>query len=789
MKKTVFLALSLALVSTPLSYAQEPMNTIQDGHIVQGGTYFNTADGKTTFINSGGGGLWVQNGTNVRGLEVDTQGQQTNNGGNFLFSAPGNVVRVDGNIDVNAIQNGQGAFLGNGGKVLVDSAYLFQSGNIFANGLNGGHVQMNVDGMTMTPNAKVEARGTDGNGGVIWVNATGSVDFQKNASLDTSGTGLPGMHSNHIIVFGSLINNDGILKANSVSVSAGGKIELAARGETSLTSIKNAISNTDAFTANEKNVITVRLDSLASNHNRDIVNTGLMQANGGNSGIAGQNGGSGGEISVIATHDILNSGGIISADGGKGNASSGGNGGKITFKVNLGSQQGHAFNNDGTVSAVGGLGNPAVESGSIFGGNGGQITMVEGEFLNGEKGRVTADGGFGGKSGATTGGLGGFIQFESDSQFKDLSRNSGIIDAYGGYGGDSGKGGQGGAIILKYVNNSGLIQVDGGGGLKGGQGGSIRLTNLTDTGTVLSDGGYSYGTSLLGVGGQAGVIVLDKVLHNGGTLSVNGGSGLGSLLKAIPSAVEGRGGDGGTITLLNGSTNGGLIEADGGRGRTYEDIEARVGGNGGHIVLNGVTNSNLIRANGGNLIDPAVSVTNKYLQTAGNGGLIEATAVTNGTTSSPSAVLQSNGGDGGQKGNGGNGGTFDHNGGIRFAASQNNANGLVQSNGGKGLNAGKGGDTEVSNKSANTGSIENRGGQGILTGGDGGTISLNASPVKGQLSVGGGNATDLNGGVGGSGGTVFYNPASRPLPSNIDINAGAPVVSGKNHNGQIKLVP
>jgi hypothetical protein len=116
----ILLAASLTLSTVALA----DVNTVNDGPIVAGGTYLNTADGKTTFKNSAGGGLWLKSGSNIRGVEVNASGSLTNNGGTVHFYAPGNVVRLDGNIDVRGIRNSQGVYRGDGGKVFVDSAYI-----------------------------------------------------------------------------------------------------------------------------------------------------------------------------------------------------------------------------------------------------------------------------------------------------------------------------------------------------------------------------------------------------------------------------------------------------------------------------------------------------------------------------------------------------------------------------------------------------------------------------------------------------------------------------------------
>ena len=168
------IGLACTIALTDQGFAATPINSVQDGRIISGGTYYNTADNTTTFVNSSSGGLWLKGGSTVRGLEVNSSGVLTNNGGTLHLYAPGQVVRVDGNINVNANMNSQGAALGNGGKVFIDSAYLFQNGNIMANGINGGLVQVNVGSMTLGDGSHdSKPKDQTGDGGVIAINASG----------------------------------------------------------------------------------------------------------------------------------------------------------------------------------------------------------------------------------------------------------------------------------------------------------------------------------------------------------------------------------------------------------------------------------------------------------------------------------------------------------------------------------------------------------------------------------------------------------------------------------------
>jgi hypothetical protein len=58
------LVMSVSL--SPQAFAQ--INTVNNGPVINSGTYRNTADSKTTFTNTVGGGLWLKSGSNIRGL-------------------------------------------------------------------------------------------------------------------------------------------------------------------------------------------------------------------------------------------------------------------------------------------------------------------------------------------------------------------------------------------------------------------------------------------------------------------------------------------------------------------------------------------------------------------------------------------------------------------------------------------------------------------------------------------------------------------------------------------------
>jgi hypothetical protein len=449
----VALSVSICLGNL-LSYAALPTNSVNDGRIIQGGTYGNTADNVTTFKNSTGGGLWLQAGQNLRGVEVDTAGNLTNNGGNFHLFAPGQVVRVDGNIDVRGIQGSSGAFLGNGGRVFIDSAYLFQNGNIFASGLNGGLVQMNVGSMAMGPTARISALGYGGQGGVVSLNASGTVDLQRGSVIDTSGKVSGTFDTNVINIEGGVVNVEGTLQASGVQA-RGGTIRLVATGQTDLTQAQDAIADSQTagtITSADAQVLNTRMTTLKNNYEGSIrIASGnsterqaIVSAQG-MPGTAVSTGndiadpeartGDGGTIILTAQNRILN-GGWLLADGAKGmpnaggNPTNGGNGG--TISLNVGSE----IITSGRIVANAGVG--STSSTAVEGGKGGDAGLIAFNYRNGlsNTGSILALGGNGGQglNSPAPGGMGGLIVFSGPG----APAGNGNVFTYGGSGSTSG---------------------------------------------------------------------------------------------------------------------------------------------------------------------------------------------------------------------------------------------------------------------------------------------------------------------------------------------------------------
>jgi hypothetical protein len=451
--------LSLSAAYNPAMANPGDVNSTNNGQTVAGGTYYNTAGDKTTFTNTAGTGLFVGPSTTVIGREVsdavNPAASLTGNGGWLHFSAPGQVVRIDGKIDANAAMS-SGAFIGNGGKVTVDSAYLYQNGQIYANGVNGGHVQFNVGALTMGPNAAIYAQGQGGNGGIVELGTStskGAFDIQQGAIVDVSGKIIGNYDSNLITIAGGLINLEGILMANGVNAtepsgngSDGGTITLLAKGGT--TPLENTLLANASFMGDRQSNLVARDTSLRVN-NYDgwirlgteaklLTNGGNGQAgtndDGGNGGDGGyialtahcgiehngslqNNGGTGGdapttngELSIVPNHPWHFHGGshleedAVGKDGGNG-----GDGGNIDFEYST------VFNNNGSIQSIGGAGghggdaiatNPAAKYSWAYGADGGNgsdggnIDFTGGSApVTGLNGQVIQDGGLGGLAG------------------------------------------------------------------------------------------------------------------------------------------------------------------------------------------------------------------------------------------------------------------------------------------------------------------------------------------------------------------------------------------------------
>lgn len=554
------LALAITALSVPISSAAPgDLNSINTGRDIQGGTHLNTAGSRTTFQSaSPGGSLWLHSGDLVRGLEANADKSLTGNGGHLLFRAQDGVIRTDGDIDVSAVRNGT-AYTGNGGQVDFESKYLFQNGNIFANGVNGGLVQFNVGGMTLGSNAKITAQGIGGNGGAININSTGTVDLRNGSIIDTSGKVAGTFDTNIINIEGSVVNTQGVIRADGLATAdlkpdngdaarmaanpglannpvpgpltagtgtvdtatmqnilfatpqnvdfRGGTIRLIASGQTNPTTTDINNADSQMISAAEKNALNTRNSQIALLNEGDVFNRGTVQAN----GALSKNGGT---IIVSAAHNIINSGAFRangsdradnSFDQVTGSGANGGNGGTIV----LGAL--NQINNTNLILANGGRGSLA-RSASLTTGNGktGSLTVTAVAGKGGDGGAVAMNSSTLSNSGtvSVTGGVGGFGGHANtfDTEFANASNPNPHANAVA-VAGNGAAGGQGGLVVFSGNGNptgNGAILADGG---QGGRGGNAwadsHAASNVGTPTALSTATAGSG----GNGGAAGTIV------------------------------------------------------------------------------------------------------------------------------------------------------------------------------------------------------------------------------------------------------------------------------------------
>ncbi len=469
----VWLAVALALTISPpgVSFAGPgDVNSVNNGQTVSGGTYYNTPGDKTTFTNTGSGGLWIKGGTTVRGLEtanpLNPAGSLTGNGGHLHFSAPGQVVRIDGTVDASGLLNGNGHYLGNGGRVTVDAAYLYQNGQIFANGARGGSVTFNVGNMTQTRNGRVEALGQSGPGGRIDVNVAGVADIHSGAVFDASGHHIGTFDRGVISVKGGLVNMKGIVNANGVVFDGqgadGGTIRIVATGDSQAL----ALTADTPFTAGEIRRLERDHGRLVGNNDGGIVMTGRLNANGTGGGAAREGrAGDGGDITLLANGDI-DLRGRTEVNGGTGangvSPVGGGHGGSVILAA------GEAISLNGIVRANGGHGGRNTYKGretdvseykGADGGNGGLLSFLYGSDLALSR-TLEAKGGNGGHAGGNA----------RDVNSAGNSKSALATVHSEAYGADGGRGGDGGTAIFRGDGNptgNGSLMLDGGNGGNG----------------------------------------------------------------------------------------------------------------------------------------------------------------------------------------------------------------------------------------------------------------------------------------------------------------------------------
>jgi hypothetical protein len=402
------------------------VNTINDGKIIQGGNFYSSRDGETVFKNSGTGGLWLKSGSTIRGINVGETGHATGYGGNVHLSAPNAVVRVDGNIDVSNVWIPNNHFHGSGGNLTIDAAFLYHNGNIFANGLVGGNVNINAGAATFGSKSRIEAQGYS-HGGSIVVQANGPVDVKRGAFMGSgSGNGFAwgtSSKSSVIQIEGSLVNMEGVLNATSMNQD-GGTVRLTGNGKTSLGPVNMVLQDAVGggnLSTREAEAINNRLKDLQNRYDGDVriaSRSGSLAAaeiaadGGSNHALDSYLVGQGGDIVLFAQRDVLN-GGNLTANGGQG----------LVFK-----------------------------SDSVFGASGGTVNVTAGRNIH-NSARIVTDGGSSGKDrpdfGSNSPGAGGLQSY----QYGGGLFNNGVLRAHGGIhpDGSTVNGSKGGTIVFKSL--------------------------------------------------------------------------------------------------------------------------------------------------------------------------------------------------------------------------------------------------------------------------------------------------------------------------------------------------
>lgn len=222
------------------------VNSINDGHNISAGSYFNTSGSRTIFVNTPGCHLWLRPGDTIRGLETSSTGTAPYGGLNF--TAPGNVVRIDGNIDVSAIRN-HTVYVGNGGRIVNENAFIYQNGTIFATGTHGhhtGYTQFNVSSFTLGPAGTHLGQIHNGMAQLgSNMASNGIASAQTGSVVDMNGKVIGKYDPGLIAIKGGLINLDGISIANGVKKQDGpgiGAVALLAH-EPSNVAENNALSD------------------------------------------------------------------------------------------------------------------------------------------------------------------------------------------------------------------------------------------------------------------------------------------------------------------------------------------------------------------------------------------------------------------------------------------------------------------------------------------------------------------------------------------------------------------
>ena len=644
-------------------------------------------------------------GNGVIDASGDTGGGTVQVGGDYqggnpaVQNAASTEIGSDGVIRANAGGSGDGGrvIVWSDGDTRVAGSISVRGGNQAG---NGGFIEASGKHTLSTKGMRVDARAPRGTWGSLLLDPTNytveqdDVDFFNDVGSLTILAGMILLDEDLSLAYGdglgSFTLQAGLIDMAGRSISSSGQANISLRADTvGIINGGNISTGGGTFTA--------RADAGS-------INLGTIDTRGTFSNVMGVPAGTGGAVDIRALNGITINGSILSSG-----SLWGANGGDITLQNSAGN-----ISVNGDINANG--------SGSFYSyrGNGGHVLLANSSPSSAHviqvSGVINAKGG----DGTDVGGDGGSVEVLNAGAVY----LQGGIDVSGGRGGSSlyysgagGDGGYGGSVTIRAGSAAGLSNIY----TRGGDGGNGGPAGSYGPGGRGGDGGLSGSLSVYG-----GHIFMGEVNGSGGA-GGNGGAG-----NAIFGG--GPGGFGGSVQTSIGIGTTGTLSFGGNFFST--------GGNGGnHGAYNGSSSSSSGNAgNGGNgggiyLSETPSAITFENFITVNTSG----GAGGNGALGTGSPV--------GQGGNGGNAGN------IPLTVSGNSGSALVEfsANGGAGGNAaststgwaGWGGDAgsislsgfaSIGSASAVGGMAGTGGGYNAITGGTAGTVTINN--LAGSVAVG-----------------------------------------------------
>ncbi len=499
-------------------------------------------------------------------------------------------------------------------------------------------------GSAVTLTGANQATGTGGGGGAFRVEANrqgGEVGSVWNfGTIDTSGgNGESGGNSGSVYVFGSSqVVNTGAVTAR------GGDATLAAGTGGSSSGVQ-----LDAGYGHNHNSGTIDTRGgnggtnagsggyvyLYVNEYGDLRNSGTIRTTGGTPAAgcaAACRGGTGGEVYIQASGDVISSASITTA-GGDGLTGNGGNGGYIYFYTDTSNSTlvaGDTNAMNGSIAVSGNLDSHG-GNGALAGGSGGYI-YAEAYLDNAPFGQEVAFYGYGGGittrggNGDVSGGSGGYVYLQQargddndsndtpgGSVLNDLDINTRGGDAANGSGGSGGyfwavteEERQGSFGFERVINRGNIVTSGGDGTTQGGSSGYaflLALDKLENFGSIVANSGRA--TAAAGNGGNCDTYQYSNEGPRGITLASEGAEAINtgalSNLGGQSTGAGGNGGSSGGILVVGyfGTINSGALASDGGDA----DTATGAGGDGGNVTIRSISgysaNSGALSATGG----------------------------------------------------------------------------------------------------------------------------------------------------------------------------------------------